>query len=100
LFYLIEPQTHVCQTSCLEYICLALPQRPRDMEEASAFISAQTPAILAHVFPEATTLRLDACTVDDATAQITLAVRSPQDTAPCPLCTTPAGSCACGDIPF
>jgi len=42
------------------------------------------------VFPDPTTLRLEACAVDDAAAQITLRVRSTQATAPCPLCTTPA----------
>src|SRR6267378_4004083 len=35
-------------------------------------------------------LRLQACSVDDTTAQITLRVRSTQVMAPCPLCTTPA----------
>ena len=35
-------------------------------------------------------LHLEACEVDDATAQITVAVHSTQATAPCPLCTTPA----------
>jgi transposase len=42
------------------------------------------------LLPDATTLRLEACAVDDTTAQITLRVRSTQATAPCPLCTTPA----------
>ena len=42
------------------------------------------------LFPDPTTLRLEACAVDDAAAQITLRVRSTQATAPCPLCTTPA----------
>jgi len=42
------------------------------------------------LFPDATTLRLEACEVDDTTAQITVAVRSTPATAPCPLCTTPA----------
>jgi transposase len=46
--------------------------------------------ILARLLPDATTLRLEAWKVDDTTAQITLAVRSTQVTAPCPLCTTPA----------
>ncbi len=50
----------------------------------------QTHAILTRLFPDATTLCLDACMVDDATGQITLAVRATQTTAPCPLCTTPA----------
>jgi transposase len=35
-------------------------------------------------------LRLEACDVDDTTAQITLRVQSTQTHAPCPLCTTPA----------
>jgi transposase len=42
------------------------------------------------LLPDATTLRLEACAVDDTTAQITLRVRSTQTSAPCPLCTTPA----------
>jgi len=56
------------------------------MEEESAFVSRQPHAILARVFPDATTLRLEACAVNAMTAQITLAVRSTQATAPCPLC--------------
>jgi len=35
-------------------------------------------------------LRLEACAVDDPTAQITLRVQSTQTRAPCPLCATPA----------
>ena len=35
-------------------------------------------------------LRLEACEVDDTTAQITLRVQSTQTRAPCPLCATPA----------
>src|SRR5499427_5906413 len=35
-------------------------------------------------------LRLEACAVDDTTAQITLRVQATQTTAPCPLCATPA----------
>jgi transposase len=42
------------------------------------------------LLPDATTLRLEAYAVNDTTAQITLAVRSTQATAPCPLCATPA----------
>jgi transposase len=42
------------------------------------------------LLPDATTLRLEACGVDDATAQITLRVRSTQAMVPCPFCTTPA----------
>jgi transposase len=42
------------------------------------------------LLPDATTLRLEACEVDDTTAQITLHVCSMQTSAPCPLCATPA----------
>jgi transposase len=42
------------------------------------------------LLPDATTLRLEACEVDDTTAQITLRVCSMQTRVPCPLCTTPA----------
>ena len=45
---------------------------------------------MTRLFPDPTTLRLEACAVDDAAAPITLGVRSTQATAPCPLCTTPA----------
>jgi transposase len=42
------------------------------------------------LLPDATLLRLEACDVDDSTAQITLRVLSTQTSAPCPLCATPA----------
>jgi transposase len=42
------------------------------------------------LLPDATALRLEACDVDDTTAQITLRVQSTQPHAPCPLCATPA----------
>jgi len=42
------------------------------------------------LLPDATLLRLEACDVDDTTAQITLRVHSTQTRAPCPLCATPA----------
>jgi transposase len=42
------------------------------------------------LLPDATALRLEACDVDDTTAQITLRVQSTQTNAPCPLCATPA----------
>jgi transposase len=42
------------------------------------------------LLPDATALHLEAYTVDDATRQITLRVRSTQTSAPCPLCATPA----------
>jgi transposase len=42
------------------------------------------------LFPEATRLRLEAWVLDDALRQITLAVRSTQARARCPVCTTSA----------
>jgi transposase len=42
------------------------------------------------LLPDATLLRLEACDVDDTTAQITLHVQATQTRAPCPLCATPA----------
>ena len=42
------------------------------------------------MLPDATLLRLEACDVDDTTAQITLRVQATQTRAPCPLCATPA----------
>jgi transposase len=42
------------------------------------------------LLPDATVLRLEACEIDDTTAQITLRVQSTQTRAPCPLCATPA----------
>jgi transposase len=42
------------------------------------------------LLPDATALRLEACDIDDTTAQITLRVQSTQTNAPCPLCATPA----------
>ena len=42
------------------------------------------------MLPDTTLLRLEACTLDDATHQITLTVHATPATAPCPLCTTPA----------
>jgi len=70
-------------------------QKPYDREEEAAFVSRQTHAILTRLLPDATTLRLEACAVDDATAQITLRVRSTQTHVPCPLCDTPARRIHC-----
>jgi transposase len=42
------------------------------------------------LLPDGTLLRLQACHVDDAAAQITLRVRSTQTSVPCPLCAIPA----------
>jgi hypothetical protein len=60
------------------------------LEKETAFIVTPAPTVLAHLLPDATTLCLEACDVDDATVQITLRVRSIQAMVPCPLCTTPA----------
>jgi hypothetical protein len=66
-----------------------LPQGAGHQEEDIAFISTPVTTVLAHLLPDTTLLRLDACDVDDAAAQITLRVRSTQATVPCPLCTPP-----------
>jgi transposase len=42
------------------------------------------------LLPDVTVLRLEACEMDDTTAQITLRVQATQTRAPCPLCATPA----------
>jgi transposase len=55
-----------------------------------AFITRYPPDVFARLLPDATTLRLDACEVDEAAAQITLRVQSTQTRAPCPLCAIPA----------
>jgi transposase len=64
--------------------------RHRCLEEESTFITTATPDVLPCLLPEGTTLRLVACHIDTAAAQITLTVRSTQVSVPCPLCTTPA----------
>jgi transposase len=46
--------------------------------------------ILARLLPDAALRRLEACVRDDPLRQITLAVRSTQASARCPVCTTPA----------
>jgi transposase len=66
------------------------PPRPRCLQEEPAFVSTPTHHVLARLLPDATTLRLDACSVDEAARQITLLVYSTQASVPCPLCTTPA----------
>jgi transposase len=67
-----------------------LPQRHPRWKEETAFISTPATTVLTRLLPDATTLRLEACEVDDTTAQITLRVQSTQTHAPCPLCATPA----------
>ena len=75
---------------CLWHTAPALPQRHHRHEEETTFVSTQTTTILARFLPDATLLHLEACALDDATSQLTLAVRSTQASAPCPVCTTPA----------
>ena len=48
------------------------------------------PDVLPCLLPDITTLRLAACHLDTAAAQLTLTVCSTQVSVPCPLCTTPA----------
>ena len=67
-----------------------MPQRPHHQEEETAFVSTQANTVLSRLLPDAARLHLDACEVDEAALQITLAVHSTQATAPCPLCTIPA----------
>src|SRR6266581_7380189 len=66
------------------------PRRHRHREEEPTFIATQTPDVLSRLLPDTITLDLDTCDVDDTAAQITLAVRSTQIPAPCPLCAIPA----------
>src|SRR5919108_612812 len=66
------------------------PQRPHPWQKEPAFISTPATIVLTRLLPDATRLRLEACDVDDTTAQITLRVQSTQTRAPCPLCATPA----------
>jgi transposase len=67
-----------------------LPQRPHPWKKEPAFVSTPATTVLTRLLPDATLLRLEACDVDDTTAQITLRVQSTQTRAPCPLCATPA----------
>jgi transposase len=67
-----------------------LPHRHPRWKEEPAFIATPATAVLTRLLPDATLLRLEACEVDDTTAQITLRVQSTQTRAPCPLCATPA----------
>ena len=67
-----------------------MPQRPHPWQKEPAFVSTPATTVLTRLLPDATMLRLEACDVDDTTAQITLRVQSTQTHAPCPLCTIPA----------
>ena len=55
---------------------------PRDRKKEFAFVSTPLHPIFARLLPDATVLRLEACEIDDATAQITLRVQSTQTRAP------------------
>src|SRR5919197_4138891 len=67
-----------------------LPQRHHRDQEETAFISTPATTVLTRLLPDATLLRLEACEVDDTTAQITLRVHATQPSVPCPACATPA----------
>jgi transposase len=71
-------------------VFIDIARRHSCLEEAPAFITRHPPDVFARLLPDATTLRLDACEVDEAAAQITLAVQSTQTSASCPLCATPS----------
>ena len=67
------------------YVCV-LPRVSIDVvrkhdacEEDPTFIARHHPNVFALLLPDATTLRLDTWQVDEAAAQITLAVRSTAD---------------------
>jgi DNA-binding NarL/FixJ family response regulator len=66
------------------------PHKHYRLQEESAFVTTETPDVLACLFPDAITLSLAACHVDTTATQITLQVRSTQTRVPCPLCATPA----------
>ena len=67
-----------------------MPKRQHQWKEEPAFVSTPATTVLTRLLPDATARRLEACQVDDTTAQITLRVQSTQTRAPCPLCATPA----------
>jgi transposase len=67
-----------------------LPQRQHCREEEPTFVSTSLHNVLSRFLPDATMLRLEAWSIDDTTAQITLLVRSTQTSVPCPGCATPA----------
>src|SRR2546429_2896625 len=68
----------------------AVAPETTSIEKESAFVSTPATTVLPRLLPDAPLLRLEACDVDDTTAQITLRVQSTQTRAPCPLCATPA----------
>src|SRR5919108_1657612 len=69
---------------------LRCPSDRNPWQKEPAFVSTPATTVLARLLPDATMLRLEACEVDDTTAQITLRVQSTQTNAPCPLCAIPA----------
>src|SRR5215831_12128885 len=54
------------------------PHSQHRWKEEPAFISTPATTVLTCLLPDATLLRLEACAVDDTTAQITLRVQSTQ----------------------
>jgi transposase len=74
----------------LPHVFVDVSHRHRCLEEESAFIATAMSDVLPCLLPEVPTLRLAACHLDTAAAQLTLTVCSTQVSAPCPLCTTPA----------
>ena len=66
----------------------AVAPETTSIEKESAFVSTPATTVLPRLLPDAPLLRLEACDVDDTTAQIALRVQSTQTRAPCPLCTT------------
>ena len=59
---------------------------PHRTEEETAFVATPAITILSRLLPDATTLRLEACYVDDTATRITLRVCATPVTAPCPRC--------------
>src|SRR5919108_3194654 len=68
----------------------SVASQPASMEGGTRFHLDTATTVLTRLLPDATALRLEACDVDDTTAQITLRVQSTQTNTPCPLCATPA----------
>ena len=59
-----------------------MPQRPHPWKKEPAFVSTPLHPIFARLLPDATVLRLEACEIDDTTAQITLRVHVAAEKAP------------------
>ena len=57
------------------------------IEEKHTFVATHPTTILFRLLPKAIALCLEACNVEDMTAEITLSVTSTSPMAPCPVCT-------------